>query len=506
MSERRLEGILTAAWGATLLLLAYDVSDVWRGTALDRRILYGITDVVRIWLPPCALPRPRLLFYPEIKPLWGLLAGLWSRGGAILSGLPPNTTLRLLNALLGCLTAWTVYRAGRSLGLGGVRSFWAAAWTATNPLFLLLSVSGQSSTLMALLLALAVRSEIEGRPGRAAFWASLTPWVRMEGFLIAGVWFFWGLRLLPARPRLERTLSPFLSVLLYAVLTWVLFGRVLGPDRMYGGERVAHGLLAGIYPIDFPTWRGFFSDLFDALQGLGLVFAAAALPALVRWLRRGPEVRRIPAAAAAGVLLLQVVPYLLSLWSPAKGRYLAPLLPLLSLAAAEAFPSGRRGGRLLLLFAAAVVFESGARLARGVPDQREQNRFAPGEGGGRPFDPAMGRWILSWIEREAPRTVWITYDAYPVLLCDDRCILTRGGIDYGPAVVFFPGVDPSFGYYDLVEERIHRDWPSGGTVQLSDRILVLPGARVPPAIHWAPVEGFPGPIRPYRVWTEGAGP
>lgn len=511
---RRLLALLFGIWCAGLFALAVGASDPSRGARWGGAVLYTVTETIRVWIPYCGLRHPALWFYLEVRPLYGLVAGVFSHALALL-GAPPNLSLRWMNVLLSTGALAAVLRAGLAAGLSLPWAGFAALLVASNPLFFLLSVSGHTTTLATLLFALALALDRRGRFGAAGLCIGLASQVRPEVSLWAAAWVVESIR----RREFRAALFTLLPAAAASAATLALFGWVPPRDLGYLWLRVRGGRISGAWPGGEMTAALLRSHVRLALASVGYGTLGVALAGALRGGAR--PAGDAPPAVARGIpwywtlpmgLLLPslALPYLLDVFVPARGRYLVPTLPLLALWSARFLHRLAAGSplrrSLAVALALSIVLEGVGRWASGgLPDQLDANAWLDPHL--RPYRREDGRWISDYVRDHPASGTWLTYDAYPVLLDDPDCALARGTFWYGPMLYFDPAGERPFAYADLARHRVADRWPREDLWLLTSGIYVKDPRAVPADEHWAVVRSFDEPITLYRLrGTESRSP
>jgi hypothetical protein len=123
---------------------------------------------------------PRLFVNMWGRPAYTFLASPFAQFGF--------QTVRLFNILISVLSCYLAYQIARTLGIS--RPWLAAAFTAVQPLFLLLSGGALTEPLFSALLAASVLFYLRDEFFKSALCMSVLPLARLEGVLFLAIWPF----------------------------------------------------------------------------------------------------------------------------------------------------------------------------------------------------------------------------------------------------------------------------------------------------------------------------
>jgi hypothetical protein len=472
--SNRVAILLVAAWAAASIILAVYVSEPMRALKVDTRLLYTVDDIHRVRIAGCCLDAPSLIFWHHNRPFYSIAAGLFSKAAGLISGMDANLSIRLMNAGLSALTLLFVLLLAR--GASPPAPGLAVLFTATSPIFLILSVSGFSEVMLCLLLASSAFFLVSGKLRLSAVLISLAPLVRLEAVIYLPLW---AIHLLWKRRRADVVLLgvPFA---LYALAAWAFLGSPWKINSLYSMMKYKE-----VFTGYVSTPENLQIEILAAIGTYGWVFAAISAASLIIGL--GNALGRLSAAIVAVTALFY---FLLVVFDPSfhlRARYFVSILPFLAICSASlltlaSLKLGRAGRAFLLTAAALVVIFNVRTLSVGVAPHFSNNAFETY--GQRMKAGGCADWLFNYIDTKAPDSVFWTFRAYDLLLEDKGCRLLKGSRMW----TFFPkkefdGFPP---YVDLLDFEIH----DGGGIPAGSFILVDAFPAFEDRYRWAGAYGL----------------
>jgi hypothetical protein len=435
---------------AFLVLLAFYVENLGNAMRVDPVRLYSVDTMWRLMVVQCAPADPGLFNYVNPSPFYLLLAAPASQ---LLQagGISPITSIRLFNTFLSLVTLLATSGVLRRLNIGPGFTLLALAVIASNPLYLVYSISTIETMALVALVMAGVYFLYRQNFLISAVLVSLSPLVRVEGYPIAAVWMLYYLFRF-RRGSLHYLIAAALPHLFYYFFISVLvFGDPFHHLHFRAGVREIETTYF-THPWNLATPMENFSKFVPPLIGLhGYLFFALASAAFFTTLRKR---QFIPVNIVVGAVLLFLAGVLLFFeelsdrWAlivvVASAIPLAHLLQRLS-------ATGRRATAIVATLALGMVVMNASNLGAQAPGE-----CCPSL---RTYSPQQTMdWVKNYTETQGENRVYVDWSQNLVRLPlqDRECTLIRKDVKtlLGPgANCTFLVVTPARVEYRLGFER-----------------------------------------------------